>query len=813
MFIAAGVRGGRQPSRTGGFERIENDRLGTLKAATVTGPETLEQEDAKRLIGLLLAGRYRLTRLIDRGGFGAVYEAVDERLDGKIRAIKIGTNPNQERHFATEAKLASNLDHPHVVQVYDYGIDGELPYMVMEFLRGQSLEEIFCRHGRSLPREKLCRMVKEIGSALKRAHLNHLVHRDLKPRNIMLVNELVRDDESVLERFVLLDFGIASKLDGTNTMANRTMSGAGTVEYMAPEQLAKSDGSPASDIYSFGVILYQMLAGQVPFRVRENSILGWSECAQAIVHDPPPRFNDIAPERVIHPEVEELVLECLAKRPADRPKTIADVRDRFLSANELRLTGTDRPLKGVTVRPGQLDGITRVPRHDTSAITPAKSGWQRPPSRQKRRLSAALWMVVPLLCFSVLSVGVFLKWFPGSPGSPRPLLVLNSSAIGFAPADDKSPPVLTVEAGSKETFYVDLDRTAALGREDNFTVQATVADDDGQVVVELPESVGKNDPVGTVQVPDVNTSQGLERRVLVTATRGETTQTAELLVRVAQPKAIWLPSGFHSPDGQLRKIGSRVFYRRLTRNVPGELRPVVFILIPENPERDARLQRTEALGRNPNVRTIYLMEDKVWTSLFRVFAEDQRGALVRQDSERERIWEQSPPLLPIRSVAPKEANAFAHWLGGDFGDVPSIEEWDAAAGYYDWLWRRLDGPNQPAGAEPLDVFDGPARPSSDPLPSEFYPVGEASSEISPYGIRDMGSNGGEWTRTDSDGREGLASRPEGTYIRCRGRRPTKFSPLRFAESPDDLQAYCGIQGYDTIHDEIGFRVVLIPPNQ
>ena len=298
-------------------------------------------DDLEDLVGRDLDGRYLLEEFIDRGGFGAVYKGTDRKFNQTV-AIKVGMS---SREFMKEARLAAEVKHNHIVQVTDFGSDNGLAYLVMEFLDGEDLEKLFKKQGCRLTTAQLKKLVNEVGDALAHAHDDHLIHRDLKPRNIILRGHssqagLLADKS----KFVLLDFGIAAKLDSEGTQRNRTQDGAGTAEFMAPELLCKHpQATPQSDIYAFGIILYQMMTGRVPFPQVDSSHLALAECLHAIVKTPAPRFAEVNPDAVYPVELEALVLQCLEKDPARRPASMTELRERFLEAiAPLETTPTQR---------------------------------------------------------------------------------------------------------------------------------------------------------------------------------------------------------------------------------------------------------------------------------------------------------------------------------------------------------------------------------------------------------------------------------------------------------------------------------------
>ena len=257
--------------------------------------------DEDRLIGQVLAGKYRIDEKIDEGGMGCVYRATHVLME-KIVA-----------RFTREAKAASRISHPHAINVTDFGEDEKgIVYLVMEYLRGRTLKDIVRSEG-PMPLARVVEIVRQVSGALEAAHSEGVVHRDLKSDNIMLEEAAGGGDWAKV-----LDFGIA-KIQQTAQSVHETDPGLtspnliiGTPQYMSPEQCSQASNiHTRSDIYSFGVIIYEMLAGHVPFT-------GDSPTAIMMKHlqEPPP---SILEERGDLPaSVGRVIARALAKRPEDR---------------------------------------------------------------------------------------------------------------------------------------------------------------------------------------------------------------------------------------------------------------------------------------------------------------------------------------------------------------------------------------------------------------------------------------------------------------------------------------------------------------
>lgn len=273
------------------------------------------------LLGQTIEGKYRIDAKIGIGGMGAVYRA-QRLLIGDEVAIKILhaehiIQPEAMERFRREAQAAARLKHPNAVSVYDFGVtvDG-LGYLVMELVEGQSLRQIIKQQGPLTP-SAAAEVISQVCAALHAAHQQHIVHRDLKPDN-MIVNATIAG-----LRVKVLDFGIAKLRDMAASNLTQTGSVMGTPHYMSPEQCLGEELDSRSDIYSLGIVIYEMLAGVVPF----NSPTSTAVIVQHVNQQPPSlrTFN-----LSISPSVEAVVLHALAKKQADRPQS-ADALARELS--------------------------------------------------------------------------------------------------------------------------------------------------------------------------------------------------------------------------------------------------------------------------------------------------------------------------------------------------------------------------------------------------------------------------------------------------------------------------------------------------
>lgn len=281
-------------------------------------------------IGRLLAKRYKLQAIVGRGSMGKVYQAADTVLGGVPVAVKFLSHTlldeKSQQRFASEARACALLGNKsiHIVRVTDYGVDeeSELPFYVMEYLQGESLREMI--DVQPLPLEQFLPLAQQIARGLQAAHQGievdgqvwSVIHRDIKPSNIFVVR-----DPGLGMLAKILDFGIA-KFINENPESNQTSHFTGTLAYCSPEQLEGRSLDQRSDIYSFGVMMFEMLTGQVPIQAPVESIGAWYRAHHL---QAPPSLQAINPKLPKNPELERLIYHCLAKDPRDRPAHMGEV--------------------------------------------------------------------------------------------------------------------------------------------------------------------------------------------------------------------------------------------------------------------------------------------------------------------------------------------------------------------------------------------------------------------------------------------------------------------------------------------------------
>ena len=328
--------------------------------------------------GTEIAG-YRIESLIGRGGMAVVYRAEDMRLGRKV-ALKLLTpqlvdSEQFRQRFMRESRLAASLDHPNIVPIYEAGeADGRL-FIAMRFVLGGDLKGLLADEGGQLPVDRTLGLFSQIGDALDSAHRAGLVHRDVKPGNVLVAagREQVRHGHG--DHVYLTDFGLTKRTSELSGGLTGTGHFLGTVDYVAPEQIQGKPVGPGTDIYALGCVLYECLTGQLAFRRDDDAALLWAH----LVETPPP-VTGIRPELPV--AVNAVVTRAMAKDPADRYASC----EELLRELELAL-GVPAPVSAPGGRPSQDSGGGRLseatsdnPRTELGTVTGDVLGGSQHPS-------------------------------------------------------------------------------------------------------------------------------------------------------------------------------------------------------------------------------------------------------------------------------------------------------------------------------------------------------------------------------------------------------------------------------------------------
>ena len=368
-------------------------------------------QQADPLIGRLVDGRYRVRARIARGGMATVYVATDLRLERRI-ALKVmhghlSDDTVFQSRFIQEARAAARLADPHVVNVFDQGQDGDMAYLVMEYLPGITLRELL-REQRRLTVPQTVTIMDAILSGLAAAHRAGIVHRDVKPENVLLAED---------GRIKIGDFGLARA-----TTAN-TATGAqllGTIAYLAPELVTRGMADARSDIYSLGIMLYEMLVGEQPYKGEQPMQIAFQHATDSVPR--PSAKNPGVPE-----QLDELVLWATEKSPDDRPNDAKEMLDRLREIeHELGIAPqVARTISAGIIRDessGTGDVTQVLPSTMTGPTTAVDDvdNATRLRTATKRRAVRGGWLIALVILLAALAGGAG-WWFGSGPGSQVPV--------------------------------------------------------------------------------------------------------------------------------------------------------------------------------------------------------------------------------------------------------------------------------------------------------------------------------------------------------------------------------------------------------
>jgi serine/threonine-protein kinase len=282
------------------------------------------------MIGRVFLGRYQAVRLLGEGGMGQVYLArqldLGRQVVVKVMHDHLAADPKFCERFQRETLVMARFQHPYAVTLYDASLnDPQGPCIVMEFIRGVTLDGLLQGNAGRLSPGRVSRLLGQLCEVLQAAHTEGIIHRDLKPANLMVV-----DPDTPYEKIKVMDFGLAKLMDRVGPVQGNvtgTEFAVGTPTYISPEQVRGETLDHRSDLYSVGVILYEMLAGRIPFGVKSTMDLLLAHATE----DPLP-FTREPGATVVSPALEAVVMACLAKDPADRPASARELAERYEAA-------------------------------------------------------------------------------------------------------------------------------------------------------------------------------------------------------------------------------------------------------------------------------------------------------------------------------------------------------------------------------------------------------------------------------------------------------------------------------------------------
>ena len=466
------------------------------------------------LIDTLFDGRYRIVRKLGAGGMADVYLAEDQELGRRV-AIKIlnGRHANDDQfieRFRREAKNAAALNHPNIVSIYDRGEAEETYYIAMEFLDGRTLKELIVTRG-AAPVNVAIEYARQILSALRFAHRHGIVHRDIKPHNVLVDGE---------GRVKVTDFGIARA--GTSQMTE-TGSIVGTAQYLSPEQAKGGEVDQRSDLYSLGVVLYELLTGKTPFE-GDTPV----EVAMKHLSTPPQPPSELRPD--LPPELDLVVLRALAKDPDDRYQSAdemeADLARVARGAPVARTTADSATRVIPAVPPPDPTQETRIaPLRGSAAVAPVveeeeyeeRGGPERP---------IWPWLVAAAFVLAAVVAGFFLWQQLSGSDKTQPVALYTGLPVAQAEQQIKTAHLVpAVKHGSSEkvkqgiVFKQDPQPGEKLAKGDTVTIWAST----GPPKVPVPDVKGQQWP----QAKQTLTNAGLKpvERIIPGGTKGQVTAT------------------------------------------------------------------------------------------------------------------------------------------------------------------------------------------------------------------------------------------------------------------------------------------------
>jgi serine/threonine protein kinase len=452
----------------------------------------------------LLGGRYQVGELLGYGGMAEVHRGRDLRL-GRDVAIKtlrtdLARDATFQLRFRREAQNAASLNHPAIVAVYDTGEERgpageELPYIVMEFVNGRTLKEVLAAEGRLMPRRAL-EITADICAALEFSHRHGIIHRDIKPGNVMLTQT---------GQVKVMDFGIARALASGATTMTQTSAVIGTAQYLSPEQARGEPVDARSDVYASGCVLFELLCGHPPF-VGDNPV---SVAYQHVREDPRPPSSS---NRDVTPEIDAVVLKALAKNPLNRYQSAGEMRADVMRA------AAGRPVSAPPVM--TEDEMAAVMAQQTTQYRPPPTSRQpaRANQRQKRKSSTGVVValtVLGLLAVTALSIGLYLA--NQDPLVPVPKLTGRTQAEAISVlrqsnlnGDPRTDPSQNCQAGTVLSQSPEAGKQVKQGSQIDYTVCGAPA----MVAVPTLTRLSKEEAVRQLQqmnlVPDVQDRDGVE---------------------------------------------------------------------------------------------------------------------------------------------------------------------------------------------------------------------------------------------------------------------------------------------------------------
>ena len=374
------------------------------------------------MLGRLIDGRYQVRSRIARGGMATVYLATDLRLERRV-AIKVmhghlADDAQFKNRFVQEARSAARLAHPNVVSVFDQGQDADMAYLVMEYLPGITLRDLLRDYGR-LTAEQTIDISDAVLSGLAAAHRAGIVHRDLKPENVLLADD---------GRIKIGDFGLARAVTNSTGTGQALL---GTIAYLSPELVTRGVADARSDIYALGIMMFEMLTGEQPFKGEQPMQIAYQHANDAV-----PAPSSINPE--VPGQLDDLVLWATAKDPADRPTDASVMLERLLQVERELRAGegetTAQPtlvLPDVGMQPSDSDTQLIAPAARVRAEASATDAVAALATMSRKRSARGWWLLALVLVLAAVAGGT--GWYFGAgPGSQTVVPTVNGATLAKA---------------------------------------------------------------------------------------------------------------------------------------------------------------------------------------------------------------------------------------------------------------------------------------------------------------------------------------------------------------------------------------------
>ncbi|HSP78216.1 MAG TPA: TonB family protein [Myxococcaceae bacterium] len=503
---------------------------------------------ADPLIGRTLDGRFSILEPIGTGGMGKVYRALQAPLE-RVVALKVlnpnfptSKDPGFQKRFLREASLTSKIRHPNTVTVIDYGqTEDGIYYIAMEYLEGRTLGELLAEAG-PLPWGRALNIAQQVCRSLREAHNLGIVHRDLKPANVMLLNEADQDLVKVL------DFGLVKSIaPATEGPLNPEITQSGTFlgspTYMAPEQ-ARNVADVRSDVYSLGVVLYQMLVGRPPFISRDHIELIFSHHKE-----PPPAFNAVLPQAAVPQEIEAMARRCLEKDPARRYQTMEELLEAMRAASTSAGGNS-----GIFRQPG---GQSTTGPHKTPLFASVATGAEAPASGDTLAVDISVEVPEPvrkarqrMLLLGALGGGVIAAAMAGG------LLMSSGYFSSAAPSTEATPPSAQAPAPEAQvTAEKPVVRFRLLSQPEGAHVYYK-GEDRGvtPLVLEVPRPPGEE----TLTAEFTFVLEGYQEETVITGGSGEVVFSQKLQRRAGPPASSASRDRGNSSSGRVELASGRV---------------------------------------------------------------------------------------------------------------------------------------------------------------------------------------------------------------------------------------------------------------